>query len=211
MGVVWLAEDELVGRRVAVKELRPPGELAGEERETFSRRALAEARSAARVHHPAAVTLFDVLPASGGDDAVYLIMELVEGPTLAQLLERNGALPAPLVAGYGLQLLSVLAVAHELGVVHRDIKPANIMIAVGGQVKLAGCAPTATATSAQPSRARPPHPADHRGRSGSRHRRRRHPRSDLAALRRSGRLGRHPGQPGRQRRQCGGNLGRVQP
>jgi serine/threonine protein kinase len=136
MGVVWLAEDQLVGRRVAVKELRPPQGLADTERETFSRRALQEARSAARIRHPGAVTLYDVLPASAADNAMYLIMELVEGPSLAELIQRNGPLPADAVTQYGLQLLSVLEAAHGLGIVHRDIKPANILIGRGGQAKL---------------------------------------------------------------------------
>jgi serine/threonine protein kinase/Tol biopolymer transport system component len=135
MGVVWLAEDQLVGRQVAVKELRPPQGLADHDREVHARRALQEARSAARVHHPGAVELYDVLPATETDDAVYLIMELVEGPTLAEIIERGGALPAPQVAAFGLQLLSVLDAAHALGVVHRDIKPANIIVA-GRQAKL---------------------------------------------------------------------------
>src|SRR5579872_265511 len=136
MGVVWLAEDQLVGRQVAVKELRPPPGLAGTERDSYRRRALAEARSAARIDHPGAVTLYDVLPASDGDDAVYLIMELVAGPTLAQLIGQQGRLPEATVAAFGVQLADVLAAAHALGVVHRDIKPANILIAAGGQVKL---------------------------------------------------------------------------
>jgi serine/threonine protein kinase/Tol biopolymer transport system component len=136
MGVVWLADDQLVGRRVAVKELRPPQGLAGAEAETYRRRALQEARSAARIHHPGAVTLYDVLPASDGDDAVYLIMELVAGPTLAQVISQHGRLAEPAVAAFGLQLLDVLDAAHALGVVHRDIKPANILITDGGQAKL---------------------------------------------------------------------------
>ncbi len=64
MGVVWLGEDELVGRRAAVKELRPPPGLSRADREVFARRALLEARSAARIDHPNAVTLFDVVPAA---------------------------------------------------------------------------------------------------------------------------------------------------
>jgi serine/threonine protein kinase len=135
MGVVWLAEDQLVGRQVAVKELRPPQGLADQDRAVHAQRALQEARSAARVHHPGAVELFDVLPGNQTDDAVYLIMELVEGPTLAEIIERGGPLPGPQVAAFGLQLLSVLEAAHALGVVHRDVKPANIIIAAG-QVKL---------------------------------------------------------------------------
>ena len=136
MGVVWLAEDQLVGRRVAVKELRPPPGLSDAEREVFARRGLQEARSAARVHHPGAVQLHDVLPASPGDDAIYLIMELVEGRTLAEVIQRNGRLADSVVAGYGLQVLSVLEAAHAIGVVHRDVKPGNIIIAAGDQAKL---------------------------------------------------------------------------
>src|SRR6202167_3090464 len=64
-------------------------------------------------------------------------MEFIEGPTLADLITREGALPAPRVARFGLQLLDVLAAAHALGIVHRDVKPGNIMIAPGDQVKLA--------------------------------------------------------------------------
>jgi serine/threonine protein kinase len=137
VGVVWLADDQLVRRRVAVKELRPPQGLSDADREVYATRALQEARSAARIHHPNAVTLHDVLPATAGDDAVYLIMELIEGPTLAQLIAQDGALPAPRVARYGLQLLNVLEAAHTLGIVHRDVKPGNIMITADDQVKLA--------------------------------------------------------------------------
>ena len=135
MGTVWLADDQLIARRVAVKELRPPQGLPAE-RGVFARRALSEANSAARIHHPGAVTLFDVIPATAADDAVYLIMEYVEGPTLAQLIRSQGPLPDAVAAGYGLQLLDVLAAAHALGVVHRDVKPANIIITPAGQVKL---------------------------------------------------------------------------
>ena len=136
MGVVWLADDQLAGRRVAVKELRPPPGLTPADRETYAQRALQEARSAARIHHPGAVTLYDVLPASDGDDAVYLIMELVQGPTLAQVIAQQGPLAEATVAGFGLQLLAVLEAAHALGVVHRDIKPANILTTPAGQAKL---------------------------------------------------------------------------
>ncbi len=136
MGIVWLAEDELVGRQVAVKELRPPHGLTDADRETFGRRALQEARSAGRVRHPGAVALYDILPATAADDATYLVMELIEGPTLAELVQRDGRLPEVAVAGYGLQLLSVLEAAHALGVVHRDIKPGNVMIAAEDQARL---------------------------------------------------------------------------
>jgi serine/threonine protein kinase len=137
MGAVWLGEDQLAGRQVAVKELRPPAGVSEAEQDVFRRRALAEARSAARLTHPNAVTLYDVIPASPADDAVYLIMEYVDGATLAQVIEREGPLSEPRAAGIALQMLSILSAAHALGIVHRDIKPANIMITAAGQVKLA--------------------------------------------------------------------------
>jgi serine/threonine protein kinase len=136
MGVVWLADDQLFGRQVAVKELRPPPGLSDSDRDIHSQRALREARSAARIQHPNAVTVHDVLPATAADDAIYLIMELIGGPTLAQLIRDNGPLPDAAVASLGLQLLDVLQAAHSLGIVHRDLKPRNIMIAGGNQVKL---------------------------------------------------------------------------
>ena len=136
MGAVWLGEDQLAGRQVAVKELRPPAGVGQEEQDVFRRRALSEARSAARLTHPNAVTLYDVIPASPADDAVYLIMEYVAGASLAQLVAEQGPLSEPRAAEIALQLLSVLDAAHALGIIHRDIKPANIMITPAGQVKL---------------------------------------------------------------------------
>lgn len=148
MGVVWLAGDELAGRRVAVKELRPPRGLGDDDRGVFQRRALQEARSSARIHHPGAVTLFDVLPATAADEAVYLIMELIDGPSLAAVIARDGRLPDKAAASLGRQLLDVLQAAHGLGIVHRDVKPGNILLAAGQQVKLTdfGIAHTTGAT-----------------------------------------------------------------
>jgi len=137
MGAVWLGEDELAGRLVAVKELRAPEGVTEAEREVFRKRALTEARSAARLTHPNAVTLHDIIPAGAADDAVYLIMEYIDGATLAQVIERDGPLSEPRTSGIALQLLSILEAAHTLGIVHRDIKPANIMITADGRVKLA--------------------------------------------------------------------------
>jgi serine/threonine protein kinase len=85
------------------------------EQDVFRRRALAEARSAARLTHPNAVTLFDVIPATPADDAVYLIMEYVDGATLGQVIEREGPLSEPRAAGIALQMLSILNAAHALG------------------------------------------------------------------------------------------------
>jgi serine/threonine protein kinase len=136
MGVVWLADDQFFDRQVAVKELRPPPGLPDADRAIHTQRALREARSAARIQHPNAVTIYDGLPATADDDAVYLIMELIDGPTLAQHIRNNGPLPDTTVATWGIQLLDVLQTAHNLGIVHRDIKPANIMITADNQAKL---------------------------------------------------------------------------
>ena len=136
MGAVWLGEDELAGRLVAVKEIRAPDGVTEAEREVFRKRALQEARSAARLAHPNAVVLHDIIPPSAADDAVYLIMEYIDGATLAQVIERDGPLSEPRTAGIALQLLSILEAAHALGIVHRDIKPANMMITADGRVKL---------------------------------------------------------------------------
>jgi serine/threonine protein kinase len=136
MGAVYLAEDPLAGRLVAVKELRAPGGLGNADRQVFLARAMREARNAARVTHPHAVTLFDVVPPSADDDGMYLVMEYVAGGTLAQEMAMSAQLSLRRVTDVGLQLLDVLEMAHALGVVHRDIKPANIMITREGQAKL---------------------------------------------------------------------------
>ena len=136
MGTVWLGEDNLAGRQVAVKELRAPEGLTDDDKDVFRKRALQEARSAARLAHPNAVTLHDIVPATPEDDAVYLVMEYVDGATLAQLVQQGGPLRPERAAGIALQLLSIFEAAHSLGIVHRDIKPSNIMVTANGQVKL---------------------------------------------------------------------------
>jgi len=137
MGVVWLADDSLIGRQIAIKELRAPaGLVPAGERKVFTQRVLAEARNAARVGHPGAVMLHDVIPATPGDDAMYLVMEFVQAPTLAGIIARSGPLDESRVSSIGLQLLDVLDAAHAIGVVHRDVKPANIMVEAGDRVKL---------------------------------------------------------------------------
>jgi hypothetical protein len=136
MGAVWLGEDKLAVRQVAVKELRAPSGVTDDEREVFRKRALQEARSAARLAHPNAVILHDIVPATPEDDAVYLVMEYVDGATLAQLVHQGGPLRPERAAGIALQMLSILEAAHSLGIVHRDIKPSNIMVTANGQVKL---------------------------------------------------------------------------
>ncbi|NYI92906.1 serine/threonine protein kinase [Amycolatopsis endophytica] len=130
MGVVWRAQDQVIGRPVAVKELRLPG---GADEAVFTERVLREVRTAGRLNDPAIVTVFDVV-AEGG--ATFIVMELVDAPTLGDLVRRHGALPPQQVASIGQQVLSALRAAHEAGIVHRDVKPGNIMVGANGRVKL---------------------------------------------------------------------------
>ncbi|SFA83359.1 Protein kinase domain-containing protein [Amycolatopsis marina] len=134
MGVVWRADDRVIGRQVALKELRAPIGAGAADRATYLERVLREARTAGRLNDPAVVTVFDVLP---GQDVTYIVMELVSAPTLADLMARQGPLDAARVADIGTQVLGALRTAHAAGIVHRDVKPANIMVLPNGRVKLA--------------------------------------------------------------------------
>ncbi|MBX5468604.1 MAG: serine/threonine protein kinase [Thermoleophilaceae bacterium] len=117
-GVVWLARDERLERDVAVKAI-PRGED-----DEGSPRAEREARAAARLNHPGIVALYEL---AADDDTVYLVSELVEGRTYAELL-REGALSDRDVACIGVALCGALAHAHGRGVIHRDIKPQNVIV-----------------------------------------------------------------------------------
>ncbi|MDI5977577.1 serine/threonine-protein kinase [Amycolatopsis magusensis] len=131
MGVVFRAEDRVIGRQVAIKELRLPE--GADDAGVFSERVLREVRTGGRLNDPAVVTVFDVVSEAG---TTYIVMELVDAPTLSDLVRERGALPAQQVASIGLQVLSALQAAHESGIVHRDVKPGNIMVAPNGRVKL---------------------------------------------------------------------------
>jgi len=134
MGVVWRAEDVLLGRAVAVKEVALPDGPPGAEQAAVRDRALREARAAARLNHPSAVTLHDVVEADG---RLFLVMELVEAPSLRDLVGTRGPLPPAAAARVGLDLLDALEAAHRAGIVHHDVKPGNVMVPPGGRAKLA--------------------------------------------------------------------------
>ncbi len=133
MGVVWQARDELLGRSVAVKEIRLPPELPDEEREILRRRTLREARSAGRLSHPNVVTVYDVVEEDGRP---WIVMELVRSTTLAEAIREYGPLPPAEVARIGLQVLAALHAAHRAGVLHRDVKPSNVLLTGDGRVVL---------------------------------------------------------------------------
>ncbi|HEU0131417.1 MAG TPA: serine/threonine-protein kinase [Mycobacteriales bacterium] len=132
MGVVWRADDQLLGRHVAVKEVNLQPGLSAGEREAVQARVLREARAAAMLNHAGAVTVYDVAEEGG---QAYIVMELVDAPTLAELVRDHGPLPPAEVARIGLAVLDVLVAAHASGIVHRDLKPGNVMVA-GDRVKL---------------------------------------------------------------------------
>jgi eukaryotic-like serine/threonine-protein kinase len=134
MGVVWHAHDAVLDRAVAVKEVVLPPTMPDEERRAAHARVRREARAAARLNHPGAVTLYDVVQDQGHP---FIVMELVPASTLADLVRTGGPLPPGRVAEIGAQLAAALEAAHRAGIVHRDVKPGNVMVAEDGGVKLA--------------------------------------------------------------------------
>ncbi len=132
IGVVWRAHDQVIGRQVALKELRIPPGLGRQDHDLFVQRVLREARTAGALNDPAIVTVYDVVPEGG---AMYIVMELIEATTLTEEIAR-GPLSEQRATELGLQVLSALQTAHAAGIVHRDIKPSNIMVLPGDRVKL---------------------------------------------------------------------------
>ncbi|MER7804749.1 serine/threonine-protein kinase [Streptomyces parvulus] len=133
MGTVWRAEDETLGRTVAVKELRFPGNIDEEEKRRLITRTLREAKAIARIRNNGAVTVYDVVEE---DDRPWIVMELVEGKSLAEAIREDGLLDPKRAAEVGLAVLDVLRSAHREGILHRDVKPSNVLISEDGRVVL---------------------------------------------------------------------------
>ena len=133
MGIVWRAEDRMMGRHVAVKELHLPDGLGPDDRRLFRERLLREARTAGRLNDPAIVTVYDVVSDGGVD---HIVMELIEAPTLADVVARSGPLSENATLEVARRLLGALRTAHKRGVVHRDVKPSNVMLGNDGRVTL---------------------------------------------------------------------------
>src|SRR5262245_30750532 len=135
MGVVWRAQDSVLGREVAVKILK--AEFADDA--TFRARLQAEARNTAGLHHPGIAQVFDfgdaVDPASGRATA-YLVMELVHGKPLSELLAGDRTLRPEAAADVVAQAAAAIESAHQQGIVHRDVKPANMIVTPEGAVKV---------------------------------------------------------------------------
>ena len=129
MATVYCGSDTLLRRRVAIKVLRR--DYASDQE--FVRRFYQEAESAAKLSHPNIVNTYDV---GREGDTYYIVMELVDGPSLAEIIAADGRLPEPVALDYAAQICNGLAYAHRQGLLHRDIKPANILITKDDVVKL---------------------------------------------------------------------------
>ncbi|MFJ2583428.1 protein kinase [Streptomyces sp. NPDC087538] len=133
MGTVWRAVDETLGRTVAVKELRFPTAIDEDEKRRLITRTLREAKAIARIRNNGAVTVYDVVDE---DDRPWIVMELIEGKSLAEAVREDGVLTPKRAAEVGLAILDVLRSAHREGILHRDVKPSNVLIAEDGRVVL---------------------------------------------------------------------------
>jgi serine/threonine protein kinase len=133
MGLVWLAEDELLYRPVALKQMILNDPVSEECRKAALLRALGEARAAARVQHDGVVDIYDVVKQDGRP---WIVMELLSGATLAETLHADGSLSISEATHVGLRLLDVLRATHRAGIVHGDVKPGNVHLCDGGRVVL---------------------------------------------------------------------------
>ena len=131
MGAVWLGRDEVLGRQVALKRI---GLLPGADKADLAR-AEREARLSARLNHPHVVSVFDFV-ADDDSDARWLVMEYVDGTTLAQVIRRGGPLSPDVAAPLLRQVADALVAAHAAGILHRDVKPSNILVDRTWQLKL---------------------------------------------------------------------------
>ncbi|MFS8478394.1 MAG: serine/threonine-protein kinase [Micromonosporaceae bacterium] len=133
MGTVWRASDLLLRREVAVKEVVLPPGLAPSDRDAMYERTLREARAAAALSHPSVVQVYDVVTEDGRP---WIVMELLDARSLADIVIEDGPLAPRAVAKIGIALLGALEVAHAAGVLHRDVKPANVLISSDGRCVL---------------------------------------------------------------------------
>jgi eukaryotic-like serine/threonine-protein kinase len=133
MGRVWRAHDEVLHRTVAVKELTAALYVSDSDRAVLLARTRAEARAAARINHSAVVTVHDVLEHDGRP---WIVMELVEGHSLADAVKERGRVEPREAARIGLWVLRALRAAHAAGVLHRDVKPGNVLLGADGRVLL---------------------------------------------------------------------------
>ena len=148
MAIVYSGMDTVLRRRVAIKVLRP--QLAADA--DFVARFYTEAQHAAKLSHPNIVNIYDV---GREGEHYFIVMELVDGATLAEMIENDGRLPEPVAIDFAAQICNGLAYAHRQGLLHRDVKPANILVTKDDVVKIsdfgiARAVTTQTMTMTQP-------------------------------------------------------------
>ncbi|HEX6870960.1 MAG TPA: protein kinase, partial [Micromonosporaceae bacterium] len=133
MGTVWRSTDTLLRRDVAVKEVILPPTMPKHEKDALCERTLREARAAAALSHPSVVQVYDVVTDGGRP---WIVMELLDARSLADMVIDDGPLSPRAVAKIGIAMLGALEVAHAAGVLHRDVKPANVLICTDGRCVL---------------------------------------------------------------------------
>ncbi|MER5177529.1 serine/threonine-protein kinase [Streptomyces sp. NPDC002896] len=133
MGTVWRAQDELLGRQVALKRLHVQPHLADDELITLYERTRREARSAARITHPNVVVVHDVVE---DDGLPCIVMEYVPSTTLGTLLKGGRTIAPTEAARIGRGMIAALRAAHAAGVLHRDVKPGNVLLGADGRIVL---------------------------------------------------------------------------
>ncbi|GAB3648604.1 serine/threonine-protein kinase [Glycomyces tarimensis] len=132
-GSVWRANDTVLRREVALKEVFLPPDLPPAERVQLIDRSRREAQIAAGLSHPSVIRVFDVVEHTG---LPWIVMELLQARSLAEILTADGPLPPRVAAKIGLALVGALQAAHEAGIIHRDVKPGNVLISVDGRCVL---------------------------------------------------------------------------
>jgi eukaryotic-like serine/threonine-protein kinase len=133
MGTVWRASDTVLRREVAVKEVLLPPTMPRTEQSALCERTMREARAAAALSHPSVVQVYDVVTDSARP---WIVMELLDARSLADMVIEDGPLSQRAVAKIGIAMLGALEVAHAAGVLHRDVKPANVLICADGRCVL---------------------------------------------------------------------------
>ncbi|WP_051462797.1 serine/threonine-protein kinase [Haloglycomyces albus] len=129
-GSVWQGLDTTLQRDVAVKAVTLPKEISADEQQQLIERSMREAQITAGISHPSVIRVFDVVQDGGRP---WIVMELLQARSLAEILESDGPLPLRVVCKIGLALTGALQAAHEAGIIHRDIKPGNVLITADGR------------------------------------------------------------------------------
>lgn len=133
MGTVWSAWDDVVHRRVAIKEVNLPHGMPAAEVRMLAARTMREARAIGALSHPHVITLYDILMV---EDRPYIVMELMQARSLSQMLRDQGPMPSGSAAAIGAAVAAGLLAAHRAGITHRDVKPGNVLVGRDGRVKL---------------------------------------------------------------------------